>query len=210
MATIFLDALAATYSAADTILAPEVVESLGGQLGVSILVFSLQTEGEIPEEGVEVVVNSDIPLTDYFSNLGRLPFTVGGEVLEAIYDSDGVATGFRMRIDSPNALVSLPLEDKEEVETDGPETGTFTLEVSGVDDIGPDAGSVTVTFYDSLDTVPPAPDPEPEVSLTISETALVESEGNTTTLTFNVEGDVPEGGILYQIRFIYPLLKFTA
>ena len=97
-------------------------------------------------------------------------------------------------------LVSLPLENKEEIETDGPETGTFSLvEVGEGNDIDPNGDSVTVTFYDSLDTAP-TPDPEPEVSLTISETELVESEGNTTTLTFNVDEEIPDGGILVYIN----------
>jgi hypothetical protein len=125
MPTVSLQTLTGTFNGErtelrDTILTPEVVESLGEQEGASVLVFSLQTEGEIPDGGVEVTVNSDIALTDYFRNLGRLPFSVCGEVTEAVYDEDGIATGFRVQINSPNALVSLTLENKEEVETDGP------------------------------------------------------------------------------------------
>ncbi|MEL7039702.1 MAG: peptidase, partial [Cyanobacteria bacterium J06592_8] len=157
MATVSLQTLTGTFNGErtelrDTILTPEVVESLGEQEGASLVIFSLQTEGEIPDEGVEVTVNSDIALTDYFRNLGRLPFTVGGEVTEAVYDDDGTATGFRIRLDSPNALVSLQLEDKEEVETDGPETATFSLEEGEGFTVG--NASSTVTFYDSLETAP--------------------------------------------------------
>ncbi|MEM9275630.1 MAG: pre-peptidase C-terminal domain-containing protein [Cyanobacteria bacterium P01_F01_bin.143] len=201
MATVSLQTITGTFNGErtelrDTILAPELVESLGEQSGASLLVFSLQTAGEIPDGGVEVTVNSDIDLTEYFSRLGRQPFTIGGEVLEAVYDDDGTASGFRLRIDSPNAAVSLTLENEAE-ETDGPETATFTLE--GGDDVDIAEGSATVTFYDSLETVPVS-ETEPQVSLTISETELIESVGNTSTLTFNVDGDIPEDGVLVYVN----------
>ena len=201
MATVSLQIITGTFNGErtelrDTILSPELVESLGDQSGASLLVFSLQTEGEIPEVGIEVTVNSDIDLTEYFSRLGRQPFTIGGEVLEAVYDDAGTATGFRLRINSPNAAVSLNLENKAE-ETDGPETSTFSLE--GGDGVNIASGSATVTFYDSLETAP-IPETAPEVSLTISETELIESVGNTTTLTFNVDGDIPEDGVLVYVN----------
>ena len=110
----------------DTLLAESLVESLGEQPGSSILVLSLQTEGEIPSDGVEVVIDSDIALTDYFANLGRTPLTYGAEVVEAVYNEDGIATGIRLLVNSPNALISLPLENKDEVETDGVEQATFS------------------------------------------------------------------------------------
>ncbi|MGB3533711.1 MAG: pre-peptidase C-terminal domain-containing protein [Microcoleaceae cyanobacterium] len=202
MPTVSLQTLTGTFNGErtelrDTILTPEVVESLGEQAGASVLVFSLQTEGEIPDGGVEVTVNSDIALTDYFRNLGRSPFSVGSEVTEAVYDENGTASGFRVRIDSPNALVSLTLENKEEVETDGPETATFSLETGEGFSVG--NGSSTVTFYDSLDTAP-VPDMVPQISLTVDETELIESEGNTTTLTFNVDGDIPDGGVVVYVN----------
>ncbi|MBE9215249.1 pre-peptidase C-terminal domain-containing protein [Plectonema cf. radiosum LEGE 06105] len=183
----------------DTILTPELVESLGEQPGASILVLSLQTEGEIPEGGVEVVINSDIALTDYFANLGRQPLTFGGEVLSAVYDEDGTATGIRLRVDNPNALISLPLENKEEVETDGIEQATFTLETGSGYSVDADSSSSLVTFYDSLETAP-VPTNEPEVSMSVSETQLVESQGNTTTFTFNVEGEIPSDGLLVYVN----------
>ncbi|MGF1674212.1 MAG: PPC domain-containing protein, partial [Rivularia sp. (in: cyanobacteria)] len=183
----------------DTVLTPELVESLGEQAGASILVLSLQTEGEIPEDGVEVVINSDIALTDYFANLGRQPLTFGGEVLSAVYDEAGTATGIRLRVDSPNVLISLPLENKEEVETEGIELATFTLETGSGYSVDVDSSSSLVTFYDSLETAP-VPSNEPQVSMSVSETQLVESEGNTTTFTFNVEGEIPEYGLLVYVN----------
>ena len=182
----------------DTILTPEAVESLGEQEGASIVVFGLQTEGEIPTEGIEVTVNSDVALTDYFANLGREPFTVGGEIVEALFDESGEATGFRLRVDSPNALVSFAVEDREEIETDGVEQATFTLE--GGDGYSVNEGnSSTVDFYDSLETAP-TPEGGPEVSLNVSESNLIETEGNTTTFTFNVDGEVPEDGLLVYVN----------
>ena len=205
MVTISLQTLTGTFNGErtelrDTILTPELVESLGEQEGASILAFSLQTEGEIPEEGLEVTVNSDIVLSNYLGNLGRIPFTVGGEIIEAVYDeTTGEATGFRVRVTSPNALVSFTLEDKEEIETDGIEQATFTLEAGDGYNINADSSSSTVTFYDSLETAP-IPETSPVVSMTVSENQLIESEGNTTTFTFNVDGEIPEDGLLVYVN----------
>ncbi|MEM6402733.1 MAG: pre-peptidase C-terminal domain-containing protein, partial [Cyanobacteria bacterium P01_D01_bin.116] len=187
----------------DTLLAESLVESLGEQPGSSILVLSLQTEGEIPSDGVEVVIDSDIALTDYFANLGRTPLTYGAEVVEAVYNDDGIATGIRLLVNSPNALISLPLENKDEVETDGIEQATFSLEAGSGYTVDADNGSSTVFFEDSLDSLPVVDPPEgsfPTVSLSVSNNQLVESEGDTTTFTFNVDGDVPEDGILVYIN----------
>jgi len=189
----------------DTLLAEELVESLGEQPGSSILVLSLQTEGEIPSDGVEVVINSDIALTDYFANLGRTPLTYGAEVVEAVYNEDGIATGIRLLVNSPNALISLPLENKDEVETDGIEQATFSLEAGDGYTVDADNSSSTVSFNDSLDNLPVVDPPEggfPTVSLNVDNNQLVESEGNTTTFTFNVDGDVPEDGILVYVNSV--------
>ncbi|KKD36899.1 hypothetical protein WN50_17270 [Limnoraphis robusta CS-951] len=184
----------------DTILTPELVESLGEQAGASTLILSLQTTGEIPEEGLEVTINSDVALADYFRNLGSRPLTVGGEVLDAVYDPEtGAASGIRLRVNSPNTLIALNLTNKPEIETDGPEDATFTLEAGEGYSVSSEMGSSTVTFYDSLETAP-EPETSPQISLTVSETALVESVGNTTTLTFNVDGEVPSDGILVYVN----------
>jgi len=184
----------------DTILTPELVESLGEQSGSSQLILAFRTEGEIPEDGLEVIINSDIALNDYISNLTSRPLTVGGQVLGAVYNPEtGDPTGLRVRIDSPNTLVALRFANKEEPETDGPEDATFTIESGEGYSVNSEMGSSTVTFYDSLETAP-LPETAPQVSLTVSETALVESVGNTTTLTFNVDGEVPSDGILVYVN----------
>lgn len=182
----------------DTILSNQVVESLGEQEGASIVAFSLQTEGDIPQDGLVVTVNSDVALTDYFANLGREPFTVGGEIVEAVYDETGEATGFRLLVTSPNALVSFAVEDREEVETDGVESANFTLEGGDGYSINEGSATSTVSFYDSLETAPVS-EGGPTVSLNVSETNLVETEGNTTTFSFDVDGEIPEDGLLVYV-----------
>ncbi|MEL6931207.1 MAG: hypothetical protein AAFO95_21685 [Cyanobacteria bacterium J06600_6] len=183
----------------DTILSNDVVESLGEQEGASVVAFSIQTEGEIPEDGLVVTVYSDIVLTDYFANLGREPFVVGGEIDEAVYDGEtGEATGFSVRVNSPNALVSFSVESKEEVETDGVEAANFTLaerDTYAIDEAS--AGSI-VNFYDNLETAPVS-EGAPTVSLNVSETKLIETEGNTTTFSFHVDGEIPEDGLLVYV-----------
>ncbi|MEL7333080.1 MAG: DVUA0089 family protein, partial [Cyanobacteria bacterium J06560_2] len=56
----------------------------------------------------------------------------------------------------------------------------------------------SATIYDTLDDVPALPT-VPTVGLSVSETALVESEGNTTTLTFTLDSPPPEGGVTINV-----------
>ncbi len=181
----------------DTVLATELVESLGEQSGASVLSLVLDVDGDIPAEGVEVVIDSDSDFSQYFSRLGRQPFSVGGEVTGAVYDADGMPAGIRLLVTGPNALFSFTVADQE-TETDGPETLTFSVAEGSGYTINADAQSSTVTFYDTLADVPD-PGVGPQVGLSIDNTMLVESEGSEFTLTFNIEGDIPAGGTLVYV-----------
>ncbi|MEO0933517.1 MAG: pre-peptidase C-terminal domain-containing protein, partial [Cyanobacteria bacterium J06641_2] len=179
----------------DTVLAPNLVEFLGEQRGASLLSLALNIEGEIPEDGVEVIINSDFDLTEYFGQLGRSPFTLGGEILGAVYDDSGNPSGIRFLATSKNALISIDIEDLEEAETDGPEVLNFNLESSTGYVVNESAATTSVTVYDTLEDVP-APTSEPTVGINISETNLIESQGTEVTFSFDIDGEIPEDGVL--------------
>lgn len=182
----------------DRILAPDIVEFLGEQPGAGVLSIVLDVEGDIPAEGVEVVINSDGDFSQYFTRLGRQPFSLGGEVLEAVYAPDGTPVGIKVLVTGPNALFSFTAVDREEAETDGAETLTFSLGDGDGYTVDADASASTITFYDTLADVP-APGSTPTVGISIDNTELVESEGSEFTVTFNVDGDIPENGLLVYV-----------
>ncbi|MEM9219713.1 MAG: PPC domain-containing protein [Cyanobacteria bacterium P01_F01_bin.150] len=192
--TISLAASTNTYDFDDFSVANGLVQFY--EDGTSILSLGLTTEDSIPPEGVEVILSSDVDLGGIFSLAP--PFTPGAEVLGGFYDEMGVLTGIRLNVTSPIALVDLALASPFfEAPTDGPQDITFTLEPSAGYVVG-DKNSITTTVYDTLDDVPVAPS-NPEVSLSLSESTLIESEGTETTLTFSFSEAPPEGGTLVYV-----------
>ncbi|MGD1930563.1 MAG: pre-peptidase C-terminal domain-containing protein [Leptolyngbyaceae cyanobacterium] len=188
----------------------EFVET-GGLSGVS---FTIRAEGEIPEEGIEFVLNSNANLFDYVSYLAAddLPSTLGGQSLGAFYNEDGIPTGIRLRIEEPTMTVSYESANNqagfsgyfgddvdafETLETDGAEDVTFFLQPGEGYEINPEAATTEVTYYDSLADVPPSvgTDIIPEVSITASETTLIETEETETTLTFTLSEPPPPEGV---------------
>ncbi|NJR40946.1 MAG: peptidase [Leptolyngbyaceae cyanobacterium CSU_1_4] len=192
--TVSLQTIASAFDSEDNLLAPAIVQSL--EEGTSLLSFVFTVEGDIPEEGVVVGVNSTILIQDYFSNLGAELFSPGAELIEAITNPEtGDPTGFLVRITQPNALINLSV--KNDPSSDEPVDATFSLEPIEGYSIDADAGSSTVTFYNTLDQVP-QPTVIPEVSFSVENATLDESTGNLTTLTFSLsEAPPPEGVIVY-------------
>ncbi|NEP19576.1 MAG: D-alanyl-D-alanine carboxypeptidase, partial [Leptolyngbya sp. SIO4C1] len=183
---------------------------------VSGVTFTIQAEGDIPERGIEFVLNSNVNLFDYTGTEAQdtLPSTIGGQSLGAFYNSGGIPTGIRLLIEEPTMTVSLqrasrpsyieayglePVFDLAEgLETDGAEDVNFFLQPGEGYEVASDAGETEVTYYDSLEDVPPptgAGDAIPEVGVTISETELIETEGTETTVTFTLSEPPPETGV---------------
>jgi len=180
--------------------------------------FTIETEGEIPEGGIEFFLNSDANLFDYVSLYSQndLPVTFGGQSLGAFYNEEGIPTGIRLRIEEPTMTVSLETADNrswfpshfgniieayEPLETDGAEDVTFFLQPGEGYEIAPDS-ETEVTYYDSIEDVPASTgggsDIVPEVGVTVSETELIETEATETTVTFTLsEAPPPEGVIVY-------------
>ncbi|MEM6839794.1 MAG: DVUA0089 family protein [Cyanobacteria bacterium P01_C01_bin.120] len=190
----------------------EFVET-GGNSSVN---FTIQADGEIPEGGIEFVLNSDANLFDYVSltQQNSLPSTIGGQSLGAFYNEDGIPTGIRLLIEEPTMTVTLESANRpgsfeslgldtladefESLETDGAEDVTFFLQPGKGYEIASDTGETEVTYYDSLEDVPASTgggDTVPEVGVTISETQLIETEGTETTLTFTLSEPPPAEGV---------------
>ncbi|MGD1919672.1 MAG: peptidase, partial [Pleurocapsa sp.] len=187
--------------------------------GLSSTTFTIQVEGEIPEEGIEFVLNSNANLSDYVSWLAQneLPNTIGGQSLGAFYNEDGIPTGIRLRIEEPTMTVNLETANNqpwfpdyngnvvdayEPLETDGAENVTFFLQPGEGYEIAPETGTAEVTYYDSVDDVPPPTangNTIPEVGVTVSETELIETEGTETTLTFTLSEPPPADGVIVYL-----------
>ncbi|NEQ96890.1 MAG: TIGR03118 family protein [Cyanothece sp. SIO2G6] len=188
-----------TYALDESLIAPAVVETVNDLglapfdgLGGAAITLILSTEGNIGS-GVEVVVDTGIDLTDYLFTFE--PFIRGGQILGPVLDDDGNPTGFLLNLTAPNTLLNLTLFDKPEPETDGPEQITFTLQENPGITVNPDAAASTITVYDTVADVPPTVS-DLEVSLAISESALIETARNATTLTFTLSEPPPAGGII--------------
>ncbi|MEL6763757.1 MAG: PPC domain-containing protein [Cyanobacteria bacterium J06607_6] len=198
-----LRTVAGTYALDESLIAPAVVETVSDLglspadgLGGAAITLILATEGNIGS-GVEVVVDTGIDLTDYLFTFE--PFIRGGQILGPILNDDGKPTGLLLNLTAPNALLNLTLLDKPEPETDGPEQITFTLEENPGITVNPDAAASTITVYDTAADVPPTVS-DLEVSLTVSESALIEADGNATTLTFTLSEPPPAGGIIVYVN----------
>ncbi len=175
--------------------------------------FTIRAEGEIPEEGIEFVLNSNVNLFDYVSLIGQstLPSTIGGQSLGAFYNEEGVPTGIRLLIEEPTMVVNYEaanneplgflgnLFDKfEPLETDGAEEVSFFLQPGDGYEVVPESSAVEVTYYDSLADVPDSIGGGTSsivVGVTASETELVETEGTETTITFSLSEPPPEEGV---------------
>ncbi|NEP19566.1 MAG: D-alanyl-D-alanine carboxypeptidase, partial [Leptolyngbya sp. SIO4C1] len=188
--------------------------------GISNVTFTIQAEGDIPEGGIEFVLNSNANLFDYVSFLGQnaLPSTIGGQSLGAFYNEEGIPTGIRLLIEEPTMTVTYEaanradglieifglepiLDEFEPLETDGAEDVAFFLQPGEGYEIAPDAGTTEVTYYDSVADVPPpaAGETVPEVGVTITETNLIETEETETTLIFTLSEPPPEGGVIVAL-----------
>ncbi|MEL4896888.1 pre-peptidase C-terminal domain-containing protein [Crocosphaera sp. Alani8] len=181
------------------IISSEIVESLvTGRGTAALLNFTFAVDGEIPEDGLEVIIKSDTDFTSFLDDLTGTPRTaVGGEILGAIYDEDGNVAGLRALLTSPNASFPFPVGDRDTDDPENPETILFSL-ANSPDYVGDDAANTSsITFYDTLEQIPGRGD-APEVGVTIEPTELIESEGTELNITFTVTGDIaPEGLLVY-------------
>lgn len=195
MTTVSLQTVTALFGDEDTLIAPVITKS--PEDGTSILSFVLTADGEIPEDGLIVTVNSNIQFRDHFAFLAERPFMIGGELVGAVFNEAGEATGFQFKMTESKALLNLrPQDNSDAISND---QATFTLEAGEGYSIDTNASSSTVTFYETVAEVP-APDVTPEVHLSVDTTALNETTGNTATLTFRLSEPPPPEGVLLYVK----------
>ena len=205
--TVSLRTLTGTYDLDGSIVTTTLAETVsdrglnpvvpGG--GGGAITFVLNVNGSIPPEGIEVILNSDANLEDYV--LTGTPFLRGADVLGPVLDAEGHPSGIRLNLTANTALLNVNLFDKPIPETDGPEQVTFTLE-SGAANTA--AAEATITFFDTLDDVPPATSGQ-TVGLTVENEALIEADGNKATLTFSLSEPPPDEGLLVYVRTSTPV-----
>jgi hypothetical protein len=118
--------------------------------GTSLLSFVFTADGEIPKDGLIVNIDSTVQMRDYFAFLAEKPFIVGGELVGAIFNDAGEATGFKFRMTQPQAILNL------RVDADGSKTNEKVNFVVAPGDYSIDAKTrlTSVTFYESLAQVP--------------------------------------------------------
>ncbi|MDB9499295.1 Ig-like domain-containing protein [Nodularia spumigena] len=161
------------------IASPVVSEADGPGL---VLIFNAQ--GIIPEEGIVVSVGGDL----------RASSVAQGLQFRQVVESEGVeylrfnrdTQAYEFRLTQANAIVTIPVFDDivEEADT----TYTYQLLASEAYVLDSAANSVDVTYVDG---VPGGIGPV--VSISTEQTAL--NEGDTLTVNFSVDGEIPEGGL---------------
>ncbi|WP_034935168.1 DVUA0089 family protein [Gloeocapsa sp. PCC 73106] len=191
--TISLLGTAGTYDSEDNLLANALVQNV--EDGASVLTLGLAVEGFIPPTGREVFLTSDADLRSIFQT-GQ-PYSPGSEVLGAVFDDNGVPIGLRVQVFDRNSVVLLPLANSEETGVEAPDAISFNIEPSAGYVVG-ENNSTTAPIFPTLDDVPELPTVT-QVGISLSETELVESLGNATTLSFELTEAPPSEGIIIHV-----------
>ncbi|MEL6351883.1 MAG: Ig-like domain-containing protein [Cyanobacteria bacterium J06627_28] len=120
-----------------------------------------------------------------------------GDPAEGSSDPAAAGTGFLSNfsfiITDPTASITLPVSDDIVQEED--KTFSYTLVDGAGYTVDPAQNSGTFTVTDGV-----APATSPTVGVTASETTLIEDEQTRTTITFTTDGDIPDGGLLVQLK----------
>ncbi|MEO0687100.1 MAG: hypothetical protein AAFY76_19145, partial [Cyanobacteria bacterium J06649_11] len=193
------NAVPGTFEGND-ILSSQIVESLAtGRGRAALLNFTFNVEGEIPKDGLEVIVKSDTDFSSFLDGLTGTPRTAaGGEILGAIYNEDGTPAGFKVLLTSPNATFPFPVSDRNTDDPDSPESIEFSLANSPDYTRDTAANTSNITFYDTLEQIQ-ASGNVPQVGVSIDKTELIESAATEVNLSFNVEGEIPSDGLLVYV-----------
>ncbi|MEM9212783.1 MAG: hypothetical protein AAGD25_00270 [Cyanobacteria bacterium P01_F01_bin.150] len=154
------------------------------------LTVTFTTEGDIPDDGVQVLVQSDV-----FGALGQFELadlnnitTTGIAGLPEV--GDGGGSSFLVTITDPIATIDLSVFD--DILSEDPLDIAFTLANGEEYEVDPDAAGVTLTISDE---VQPA---GPTVGLSVDKTTVV--EGEALTLTIAVDGEIPPEGLQVLIN----------
>lgn len=185
-----------TFVQGNDILSSQLIE-LTEDEGSAILDLTFNVAGDIPEDGIEVILKCDQNFADLFETPTTTPGTaVGGELLGAIFNADGTVSGIRVRLDAPNSRFPFFVLPRDTDDPNAPTPVTFTLANSPAYAADPAAATSTVLIYDTLEQVQAGGGPIPQVGISIDQTELIESENTEVTLSVVVTGDIPADGLL--------------
>ncbi|MEO0408263.1 MAG: hypothetical protein AAF289_13005 [Cyanobacteria bacterium P01_A01_bin.135] len=148
------------------------------------LTVNFAVDGDIPEGGSEVLVQSTVAaaLGQFeLSDLNALQLSG----VSNLRPGDDRGLSFIATVTEPNASITLSVFD--DIVAEEPLEVPFTLANGELYEVDPDAASVTLTIADE-------PQPTgPTVGITLDRSEAV--EGESITLTFNVTGGVPAEGV---------------
>ncbi|MEO1186393.1 MAG: hypothetical protein AAFX46_17680, partial [Cyanobacteria bacterium J06636_27] len=145
----------------------------------------------IPPEGLRVLVQSDMfgALGQFdLADLSNLTLT-GIDGLPEVGDSGGGS--FFVTITQPNASIGLSVFD--DIVAEDAQDITFTLANGEEYEVDTNASSVLLNITDQVVT-----GPKPTVGISVDKTDL--AEGGTVTLSFEIEGDIPDGGLTVLVN----------
>ncbi|MEL7334541.1 MAG: hypothetical protein AAFN12_20010, partial [Cyanobacteria bacterium J06560_2] len=160
---ISVDLIGATFDGDGAIAAPYLIED--DAAGDAILSVIVQSDAPIPEDGLVVNINTDLAdITEFVDGTNFVPTAFGGEVLGAIYNDEGVATGLQVRMDNPNTVVNFTTGLG--LEATGPQDVSFSVEAG--ENYIPSDETASIAVYDSADQTP-MPTPVPEVGISVEQ-----------------------------------------
>jgi broad specificity phosphatase PhoE len=146
---------------------------------------NFDVEGEIPAEGVEILVQSPVSgaLGQFdLAELGNIT-TTGIDGLPTV--GDGGGGSFFVTLVEPQASITLSVFD--DILAEEPLELPFTVANGELYEVNPDASNIALNIVDEPQPIGPT------VGLTVNQSDVV--EGDTITLTFNVEGEIPAVGL---------------
>ena len=157
------------------------------------LTITFNVDGDIPDGGLEVVVDSDTAgaLGDFITtdDTGNPLLTFTG--LSAAPAPNGDASGFIVNITESTATIGLDIFD------DGPGEGPEIFDFQILDgenyDVDAQAGGFAVTLNDE-------PVSDPVVSFSVTPDTLSEAGDAALVLNFSVDGDIPPEGITVNLE----------
>ena len=182
-----------TFVQGNDILSTQLIETGG----TGILDITFNVDGDIPAEGLEVILKADDNVSEVFNLRRWTPgVAVGGQILGGIFNADATPAGIRFLLTAKNSRFPFTGAERETDDPNMPDTITFSLANSPNHAADPAAASSTVTIYDNLEQVQAGGAPIPQVGISIDNTVLIESEGTEVTLTVTLTGEVPADGLL--------------
>ncbi|MEM6401188.1 MAG: DVUA0089 family protein [Cyanobacteria bacterium P01_D01_bin.116] len=189
------------YNTLDQVPTTGTTPTVGMSIGENSLIegetettISFNVDGEIPPEGVVVLVDSDVRF-----GLGEFDL-LNAEIEGGVFPvTNGDSSGFYFKITESEASITLiPRNDNLDDQTgeaisEGIENFTFTLQQQPGYNIDSDAATVNFTIADDADA-------QIQVSLTTEPQILIEESETTAVLTLNLSAPPPSEGITVAIN----------